>query len=173
MPTSPLTPWGDALGKTHHSGDGLRMVPADEINDPLSTMGDPSGFPRKLLFELRPFQVVQTPNSDPVALHVRKAMERDLDRWPPAPTDPDPRWYGYSVGHWEDDYTFVVNSIGTDDRTWLDNAGSPHSNDLKVEERYHRVSRDFLELTVTARRSQGVHKAVARARQAPVAADAA
>src|SRR6266545_5321978 len=55
--TSPLTPWGEALGKTHKSGDGARMVPIDEINDPLSTMGDPEGFPRNLLFELRPFQI--------------------------------------------------------------------------------------------------------------------
>jgi len=62
MPAAPLTPWGDALGKTHHSGDGARMVPAPDINDPLSTLGDPSGFPRNLLFELRPVQVVQTPN---------------------------------------------------------------------------------------------------------------
>ncbi len=58
MQTSPLTPAGDALGKTHHSGDGARMVPADQINDPLSTMADPGGFPRMLLFELRPFEVV-------------------------------------------------------------------------------------------------------------------
>jgi len=65
------------------------------------------------------------------------------------PEDPDPRWYGYSIGHWEDDYTFVVDSNGTDDRTWLDNAGNPHSSDLKVEERYHRVSQNLLELTVT------------------------
>ena len=54
-----------------------------------------------------------------------------------------------SVGHWEDDTTFVVNTIGTDERTWLDNAGNPHSADLKVEERYHRVNHDLMELTVT------------------------
>ena len=65
------------------------------------------------------------------------------------PKDADPRWYGYSVGRWEDDYTFVVNSNGTDDRTWLDNSGNPHSNDLKIEERYHRVNKDTMELTVT------------------------
>ena len=65
------------------------------------------------------------------------------------PKDPDPRWYGYSVGKWEDDYTFVVNSNGTDERTWLDNAGNPHSNEMKVEERYHRVNMNTMELTVT------------------------
>ena len=48
-----------------------------------------------------------------------------------------------------DDYTFVVNTVGTDDRTWLDNSGNPHSNDLKVEEQYHRVNHDLMQLTVT------------------------
>src|SRR5262245_2552328 len=62
MQTSPLTAWGEMMGKTHHSGDGARMVPADQINDPLSTLADPGGFPRNLLFELRPFEVVQMPN---------------------------------------------------------------------------------------------------------------
>ena len=149
MPAAPLTPWGDALGKTHHSGDGARMVPAPDINDPLSTMGDPSGFPRDLLFELRPVQVVQTPNQVLMLYMFEKRWRNIWTDGRQLPTDPDPRWYGYSVGHWEDDYTFVVNTIGTDERTWLDNAGNPHSGDLKVEERYHRVSRDVLELTVT------------------------
>jgi hypothetical protein len=61
----------------------------------------------------------------------------------------DPKYNGYSIGRWEDDYTFVVNSNGTDERTWLDNAGNPHSNELRVEERYHRVNHDLMELTVT------------------------
>ena len=52
-------------------------------------------------------------------------------------------------GHWEDDTTFVVNTVGTDERTWLDNSGNPHSSELKVEERYHRVNHDLMELTVT------------------------
>ena len=65
------------------------------------------------------------------------------------PTNPDPRWYGYSVGRWIDDYTFVVQTVGTDDRTWVDNAGNPHSNTLRTEERYHRVDQQAMELTVT------------------------
>jgi len=52
------------------------------------------------------------------------------------------------VGKWEDDYTFVVETVGTDERTWLDNAGDPHSAEMRVEERYHRVDRDTMELTV-------------------------
>lgn len=146
---APLTPWGDAVGKTHHSGDGTRMVPADQINDPLSTMGDPVGFPRDLLFELRPFQVIQTPNQVLILYMFEKRWRVIWTDGRELPKDPDPRWYGYSIGHWEDDSTFVVETVGTDERTWLDNAGNPHSDDLKVQERYHRVNRDLLELTVT------------------------
>ena len=64
------------------------------------------------------------------------------------PKDPEPRWYGYSVGKWVDDYTLVVQTSGTDERTWLDHAGRPHTADLRVEERFHRVDYDHLEWTV-------------------------
>jgi hypothetical protein len=146
---APLTSWGDALGKTHRAGDGIRMAPIELINDPLSTMGDPEGFPRNLLFELRPFQIVQTPNQVLMLYMFEKRWRVVWTDGRQLPKDPDPRWYGYSVGRWEDDYTFVVDSNGTDERTWLDNAGNPHSNEMKVEERYHRVNQNTMELTVT------------------------
>ena len=53
------------------------------------------------------------------------------------------------MGKWVDDYTLVVQTIGMDERTWVDRAGRPHSDELRVEERYHRVDRDHLDLTVT------------------------
>ena len=146
---APLTPWGEGVSKTHKSGDGVRMVDVTEINDPLSTLGDPSGFPRNLLFELRQVQFLHTPYSV-VALHMWEKRWRVI--WTDGrqlPADPDPRWYAYSIGRWEDDFTLVVNSNGTDERTWLDNAGNPHSDQLRVEERWHRVSKNRLELTVT------------------------
>ena len=54
------------------------------------------------------------------------------------PKDPNPTWMGYSVGHWEGD-TLVVESSGFNDRTWLDRVGHPHSEDLRVTERFRRV----------------------------------
>jgi hypothetical protein len=51
-----------------------------------------------------------------------------------------PAWLGYSVGHWERD-TLVVESSGFNDKTWLDVTGHPHSEALRIVERYHR--RDF------------------------------
>ena len=61
----------------------------------------------------------------------------------------EPKWYGYSTGKWEDNYTFVVQTIGLDERTWIDNVGRPHTKDLRVEERFHRVNKDIMEITVT------------------------
>ncbi|HEY1308527.1 MAG TPA: hypothetical protein VGF24_33490 [Vicinamibacterales bacterium] len=148
--TAPLTAWGEKKVSTFRPGDGPRAAQAiGEINDPLSTMCDPAGFPRNLLFELRPFQVVQTSNQVLMLYMFEKRFRTIWTDGRALPKDPDPRWYGYSVGRWEDDSTFVVDTIGLDEKTWLDNAGNPHSNDMRVEERYHRVNMGAMELTVT------------------------
>jgi hypothetical protein len=47
------------------------------------------------------------------------------------PKDPNPSWFGYSVGKWEGS-TFIVDSIGFHDRSWLDDGGHPHTEDLHV-----------------------------------------
>jgi hypothetical protein len=52
---------------------------------------------------------------------------------------------GYSVGRWEGD-TFVVETIGMDDRSWLDHFGNPVSEDMHLVERYRRLDQDTLEL---------------------------
>jgi hypothetical protein len=63
---------------------------------------------------------------------------------------PEPRWWGYSVGRWVDDYTFIARTNGFhDDRTWLDNAGLPQSDAMEVEETYRRVDANHVELSVT------------------------
>jgi hypothetical protein len=144
----PYTPVGrEALNRTKPS-NGVRSVLPAETNDPV-VYCDPQGMPREDLYELRTTQILQTPVSVVILYEFGKVWRviwtdgRDL------PKDPEPRWYGYSVGKWEDDYTFVVQTSGIDERTWVDRAGRPHSGDLRVEERVHRVDHDHLELTVT------------------------
>jgi hypothetical protein len=146
---APFTAWGDEMARSYRPGNGPRMAPLAENNDPLSTRGDPAGFPRNVLYELRPIQIVHTPNQVLMLYLFEKRWRVIWTDGRELPKDPDPRWYGYSVGRWEDDYTLVVQSVGMDERTWLDNAGNPHSADLRVEERYRRVSSNLLELTVT------------------------
>ena len=68
----------------------------------------------------------------------------------PLPSDPDldPAWLGYSAGHWQGK-TLVIDTIGMNDKTWLDYSGLPHSEKLKVQERYTLKSPDRIEGTVT------------------------
>jgi Family of unknown function (DUF6152) len=54
----------------------------------------------------------------------------------------------HTVGRWVDNYTFAADSIDFDDRTWLDNAGRPHSDAMKVHEQYKRTDRDHQKMTI-------------------------
>ncbi len=64
------------------------------------------------------------------------------------PTDPNPTWMGYSIGHWDGD-TLVVETAGFNDRTWLDFAGHPHTEALTITERFTRPRFGHLDLEVT------------------------
>jgi hypothetical protein len=61
---------------------------------------------------------------------------------------PNPSWMGYSVGHWDGD-TLVVESFGFNDRTWLDHDGHPHTEGLRMTERYRRRNVGNLDVEVT------------------------
>jgi hypothetical protein len=144
----PYTPAGEAEWKTHKYGDGFGSYPLEEVNDPFE-MCDPIGFPRIDLHDLRAVEIVQTPKKV-LMVYENDQVWRDI--WTDGRDFPkifEPRWYGYSVGKWADPTTFVVETKGLDERTWIDNAGRPHTKDLRVEERFHRVSHDIMELTVT------------------------
>ena len=144
----PYTPLGLAALKANKpSGPGVRQVPVALSNDPVDQC-DPMGFPRMELFELRTFELSQTANQ---VIYLNEWYGNWRIIWTDGrelPKDPEPRWNGYSVGKWVDDYTFVVETVGLDPRTWLDHAGRPHSADLRVEETFHRVDHDNMELTV-------------------------
>jgi hypothetical protein len=64
------------------------------------------------------------------------------------PRDPNPAWLGYSVGHWDGD-TLVVETAGFNDRTWLDMAGHPHSEQLRVTERFRRIDFGHIQRQIT------------------------
>ena len=59
-----------------------------------------------------------------------------------------PAWYGHTAGKWEGD-TLVLNTVGLDERAWLDNLGYPKSFQARIEERYRRVDSNTLELQLT------------------------
>jgi len=93
------------------------------------------------------FKIVQTPTLIVVLLDDLTYRQIHLDGRE-LPKDPNPSWMGYSVGHWEGD-TLVVESSGFTDRSWLDYEGHPHTEALRIVERYRRRDVGHLDLEVT------------------------
>ena len=137
----------EALKANKPSGPGVRQVDSLLTNDPAGKC-DPLGFPYMYTWELRTIDVVQTPKHVIVVSPFYGNYRIIWTDGRQPPTDADPRYNGYSVGRWTDDYTFVVETTGMLPKTWVDHAGRPHSDQLKVEETYHRLDRDNMELTL-------------------------
>jgi len=155
----PYTPEGRKAFLANRPTFGVTQVEAAVTNDPMPAC-NPQGFPRIVLHNFRTSRIVQTPENVLVLYEFNKKWRviwtdgRQLPKDPQNPTwgPPDPpesRWWGYSIGKWVDDFTFVAESNGFDDRTWLDNAGRPHSDLLHVSEQFRRIDRDHLEIAVT------------------------
>lgn len=141
----PMTPWGQARYNAAKPGIGPRAQPLG--NDPMMTC-DPIGYPRIAFYNDYPMEFVQTKDRlieffDFFYVHRTIYLDgRSL------PADPEPTWYGYSVGHW-DGNTLVVQTIGFNDQSWLDNDGHPHSDQMQIEERFQRVDHDTIQASMT------------------------
>jgi hypothetical protein len=100
----------------------------------------PIGIPAAGLLSYAPFKVVQTPGLIVIMYEVDNTHRQVYTDGRKLPEDPQPAWLGYSAGRWEGD-TLVVDTAGFNDKSWLDAFGHPHSEALRVQERYRR--RDF------------------------------
>src|SRR5579871_986113 len=144
-----MTPWGQAKFDSYKPSYGPRSIPPALGNDPMGNC-DPLGLPRLLVLENNPGDFEFVPARDRmIQLFDRFHVNRNI--WTDGrelPKDPEPRWMGYSTAKWEGDI-FVITSIGFDERSWLDHFGNPHSDQMRLEERYHRLDRDNMELVMT------------------------
>jgi hypothetical protein len=144
----PFTPAGRAAYMEHKPTFGVTMVPSALSNDPMPGC-DPQGFPRIVLHNFRTSRIIQTPENVVILYEFNKKWRTIWTDGRQLPKEiEEPRWWGYSVGRWVDDYTFVAESTGFDERTWLDNAGRPHSDAMRVREEYKRTDRDHLVMTI-------------------------
>jgi hypothetical protein len=94
------------------------------------------------------FKIVQTPGLT-LILHEEGSRFRQIftdGRRHPA--EMNPAWFGYSIGRWEGD-TFVVDTRGFNDLSWLDDAGHAHSEQLHTIERFRRIDFGHMEVEVT------------------------
>jgi len=152
-PVPPMTDLGKKMFAMNHANGNVNV---GDSNDPLNHC-DPLGFPRDAVFELRGLSIGQMPNRILILSQYERIWREIWTDGRANPTGfgsgkvdaPDPRYYGYSTGHWDNDTTFVVETVGTDDTTWLDNAGHPHSEELKATERYERIDHDTLKVSVS------------------------
>ncbi|MGE3842532.1 MAG: hypothetical protein AB7I50_13180 [Vicinamibacterales bacterium] len=132
-------------------------VTIGQSNDPHVRYCDPFGFPRNMNDQIRSMTITTLPNRTFVLLkfmNIWREIWTDGRSLPTnvggrGPTSHDPTYNGYSVGQWEDDYTFVVTTTGMAPETWATESGLPHSMDAKVTERFHRSSKYDMSLTMT------------------------
>ena len=143
-----MTPLGEARFNANKPSYGPRAIPPALGNDPMGTC-DPLGIPRLLVLENSPgnMDFIQT-TGRVLVLFERFHVWREIWTDENFPENPEPRWMGHSVGRWDGD-TFMVDSIGFDERTWLDHFGYPHSDEMRLVERYRRVDADTLKLMMT------------------------
>ena len=147
----PYTPLGLATYRSHKALEGKDAVLPAYYNDPRNFC-EPIGFPRADHYNLRQTQILQNEFKVVILYEYAQTWRVIWTDGREVPKEiPEERFYGYSAGKWVDDTTLVVQTVGMmpEDRVWLDSTGRPISDAARVEERWHRVNRDRLELTVT------------------------
>jgi len=99
----------------------------------------PNGVPGFLLYAVQPVFFIQGPKEVVMIWQTDHQVRRIYlaDRHSDVVK---PSWYGESVGHYEGD-TLVVDTIGIDERTFVDNFETPHTDKLHVTERLHLIDR--------------------------------
>jgi hypothetical protein len=154
-PTAPpLTPLGERL---YAMNKPIGKYSPAGTNDPHSRYCDPFGFPQNMTNEIRGMTITSLPDRTFILIQYMDVWREIWTDGRALPTTVggngsdalDPKYNGYSVGHWEDDYTFVVDTTGLDDSTWTTKNGYPHSVNAHVQERFKRVDKNDLTLTIT------------------------
>ena len=143
--TAPMLPWAQAK----FDYNTVELKKGGSLTRDPTFHCDPTGVPRVYSTGLDPFEIVQTPNRIFLfyeSNHIWRTVWMDGRKIPKDPEEP--LWMGYSVGRWEGD-DLVIETAGFNDKTWIDAAGSPHSEALHVAERFRRVDQENLQLEVT------------------------
>jgi hypothetical protein len=136
---APMLPWAAELYKRRVATMGYERP---------GTTCMPHGVPDAMTVPGLGFKIVQTPG---VMIHLYEEFHKYRQIHTDGrqlPIDPDPAWYGYSVGRWDGE-TFVAETAGFKEGTWLDNSGHPHTEALRLTERFRRIDFGRMELVVT------------------------
>jgi hypothetical protein len=143
LKTLPMTPWAEEKFRTNRP---IGPYTSLNSNDPRVNCLPP-GVPG-IYTNAFPMEIFQIPGRVMMLFeydhYVRQIFTDRRDH----PKDVNPTWMGDSIGKWQGD-TLVVDSVGFNDRTWLDVHGHPHSEALHVVERIRRVDHNTLMIEIT------------------------
>jgi hypothetical protein len=108
----------------------------------------PQGVPKASTLPY-PFEIVNANNKTLILFEMYSLRRQIFTDGRELPKEyAQPSWMGYSVGKWEGD-DFVVTTAGINDQVWnIDLAGHPHSDALRITERYHRVDFGHMDVQV-------------------------
>ena len=134
----PMTPWAQQIYRRRLENDG-RDRPSSTCLPHGVTDFDAHITPRKIL---------QTPGNLVMLFEGYHTFRQIHTDGRALPKDPEPAWFGYSVGRWDGD-TLVVDTIGNHEGTWLDDSGHPHSDALRIIERFRRIDFGHMAVQIT------------------------
>lgn len=139
------TPLGDvkfATTITGRSSDAYPIgIPPAFGNDPVQQC-NPQGYP-SIAFFGRPVEFFYARDRLMMLFEWQRLLREVWLDGRELPENPEPRWLGHSVGRWDGD-TLVIDSIGFDERQWLDIYGNIISDEMRLQERWRRVGLDTL-----------------------------
>ena len=140
----PLTAWGqERLKANHPTGPKTSAIDSDDPDFQCF----PSGVPRIYLF-LYPMEIIHTPGRVLMLFEHGHNIRQIFTDGRGHLQDAEPSWMGDSIGHWEGD-TLVVDTIGYNDKFWIDGKGTPHTEQMHTIERYTRPNFGTLLLDLT------------------------
>jgi hypothetical protein len=134
----PYQPWAEELFKYRRSTSSKDDPTANCIV---------GGVPRSDLVGY-PFKILQVPGMVAILYEAVHSYRQIFTDGRQLPKDPNPSWFGYSVGKWEGD-VFVVTTTGFNDKGWLDNGGKPATDQLRVTERFIRKDFGNMDIQIT------------------------
>jgi len=137
-----LTPWAAEIFRENRDvGDAVESG-NDDLDPTLYCL--PDGMPRVYTGN-DPFEIVQASGKVYILFERLHLVRRIYLDGRTMPEGYPPSFMGYSTGKWEEG-TLVVETGGFNDLTWMDRTGHPHSEALRVVERFRRPTRDTLEI---------------------------
>ena len=135
----PFHPWAAALWKERSDALG-KGRPSERCL--------PHAIPDNMMVRNSPWKIIQTPGVTILLFEEFNHWRQIFTDGREHPKENTPSWFGYSVGKWEGD-TLVVDTIGFNDQSWLDDPGHPHSDAMRVTERFQRPDFGHLKLQIT------------------------